>query len=255
MGGFKWLQLLLLIFWESGLFSCTYWLSFISFLKRSLLHQTLWLTQGVNPCAAQLFFLVTYLRQPPAEEQILSAVQPAAGVRSAQVQPEGNHSLLLFCIFRNKWKSSNMWRLLARTFFAVGCKQFCFLYSCEWIIKPTIITSSDYSFCAIKSEYSKCREALTIWIFSALLFEQTWEHLYVICSFFCSPTVDFPSAPLFSAWQRNCYSGCHEEGDSPCCFLCVCGDNWCASIFAFPGFCWMAWCSWARNKVVLVTAG
>lgn len=36
--GCKWLQLLL-ICWESGLFSCIYWFSFISFLEGSVLHQ------------------------------------------------------------------------------------------------------------------------------------------------------------------------------------------------------------------------
>lgn len=59
----KWLQLLL-ICRESGLFSCTYWFSFISFLKEEAFctNVSLGLTSGVNSSSPQLF-LVTSLRE------------------------------------------------------------------------------------------------------------------------------------------------------------------------------------------------
>lgn len=58
--GCKWLQLLL-ICWESGLFSCTYWFSFITFLEGSVLHQLITGTDlGADSCSA---VLVTSPRQ------------------------------------------------------------------------------------------------------------------------------------------------------------------------------------------------
>lgn len=61
--GCKWLQLLL-ICWESGLFSCTYWFSFTSFLKGSVLHQLITGTDfRSHSCSPQLLFLATSPRQ------------------------------------------------------------------------------------------------------------------------------------------------------------------------------------------------
>lgn len=57
--GYEWLQLLL-ICWERGLFSCSYWFCFISFLKGSALHQLITGTDLRSElCSAQLLFLVT----------------------------------------------------------------------------------------------------------------------------------------------------------------------------------------------------
>lgn len=155
---------------------------------------------------------------------------------------------------RNKRKSGNMWKLLAHNYFAVGCEEFCFFSIFLQIDPQTHHHQFWLFFHAINSICSKCREVPTVWIFSALPFEQTWEHLYVIRCVAAFAALLWTSLLLPCSQMDRATAAQDVTKEALCVTFCVPGNNGYASIFVFPGFCWMRWCSGARNKVILVTA-